>query len=56
MIDTDLLIAYEEGTIEKDQFLELFQQIYDSRAYTWLQGHYGRTLSDLAQAGLINLK
>ena len=56
MIDTDLLIAYEEGTLEEEQFLELFQQIYDSRAYTWLQGHYGRTLSDLAQAGLINLK
>jgi|TARA_R100000081_G_scaffold13858_1_gene5613 hypothetical protein len=56
MIDTDLLIAYEEGTLEREDFLKLFQQIYDSRAYTWLQGHYGRTLSDLAQAGLINLK
>ena len=31
MIDTDLLIAYEEGTLEREDFLKLFQQIYDSR-------------------------
>ena len=50
MIDTDLLIAYEEGTLEREDFLKLFQQIYDSRRLsTWPQGHYGRTLSDLAQ-------
>ena len=29
MIDTDLLIAYEEGTLEREDFLKLFQQIYD---------------------------
>ena len=30
--------------------------IYDSKAYTWLQGSYGRTLQDLINADLIQTK
>ena len=55
MIDTDLLIAYEEGTLEREDFLKLFQQIYDSSIYPASRSLWS-TLSDLAQAGLINLK
>lgn len=51
---TDLLLAYETDDLEYDQFLELFQQIYDTQAYTWLHGHYGRTLNNLLAEGLID--
>lgn len=56
MIDSDLLIRYESGELSEEEFLDLFQQIFDTGAYKWLQGHYGRTLSMLAQQGLIDLK
>ena len=56
MIDTDLLIAYEEGTLEREDFLKLFQQIYDTRKRHWPQGHYGRHFLTPSTAGLINLK
>lgn len=51
--DFELLVAYETGTITEENFLELFRQVRDTQAYTWLQGHYGRTLSQLQEQGLI---
>jgi hypothetical protein len=50
----DLLIAYETDELDYDQFVDMFQLIYDTRAYTWLQGHYGRTLNNLIANGVIN--
>jgi|TARA_B100000902_G_scaffold389825_1_gene437648 hypothetical protein len=55
MINTDLLFKYESDDITEDEFLQLFQEIYDTQAWKWLQGHYGRTLSALAEQGLIQL-
>jgi hypothetical protein len=55
MPNTDLLLKYETDLCTEDEFLALFQEIYDTRAWTWLQGHYGRTLSALAEQGLITL-
>jgi len=55
MLDSDLLFRYEEGNVTEDEILTLFQQIYDTQSYKWLQGHYGRTLSALCSAGLIHL-
>ena len=56
MLDTDLLMRYEiEGLDTDDEVIELFQQIYDTKAYNWLQGHYGRMLSQLMEEGYINL-
>ena len=43
MIDTDLLIAYEEGTLEREDFLKLFQQIYDTRSYTCSRSLWSNT-------------
>ena len=51
--DLDLLLSYENGTITEDDFFFLFQQIYDTKAYNWLQGHYGRTVKLLLDEGLI---
>ena len=53
MLDTNLLIRYEEGDATYDEFVALFQQIYDTKAYTWLQGRYGRLLRDLIEDGII---
>tara|TARA_B100002019_G_scaffold113473_1_gene97678 strand:+ start:1068 stop:1232 length:165 start_codon:yes stop_codon:yes gene_type:complete len=47
------IIDYESGNLEEDQIIELFQQIYDTKAYLWLQGHYGRTLEHLIDSDLI---
>ncbi len=55
MINTDLLFKYESDIITEDEFLQLFQEIYDTQAWKWLQGHYGRTLSALTEQGLIQL-
>ena len=53
-LNTDLLIGYENGELDDNQIIELFQQILDTKAYTWLQGHYGRTCEHLYDQGLIS--
>lgn len=55
MPNTDLLLKYESDRCTEDEFLQLFQEIYDTQAWKWLQGHYGRTLHALAAQGLIEL-
>ena len=37
----DLILDYESDELDNDQIVELFQQIYDTKAHLWLQGHYG---------------
>lgn len=56
MIDSDLLIRYEKGELSQEEFLDLFQKIFDTGAHRYLEGHYGRTLSTLCQYGVIDLK
>ncbi len=56
MIDPDLFARYEEGELSQEEFLDLFQQIFDTGAHRWLEGHYGRTLSTLCRYGVIDLK
>jgi len=53
MPDFDLMLSYEEGTITEEDFLELFRQVRDTGAYKFLQGHYGRTLNQLENQGLL---
>ena len=52
----ELIVKYEEGNLDEEEIINLFQLIYDTKAYTWLQGCYGRTLQDLINADLIKLK
>ena len=52
----ELIVKYEEGNLNREEIINLFQLIYDTKAYTWLQGCYGRTLQDLINADLIKLK
>ena len=49
----DQLFAYEAGELNFDDTISLFQYIYETEAYKWLQGSYGRTLEALIQEGYI---
>jgi hypothetical protein len=56
MLDTELLLRFEEtGLDSDDEVITLFQQIYDTKAYQWLQGYYGRELDRLIDEGVINV-
>ena len=52
----ELIVEFEEGNLNGEETINLFQLIYDTKAYTWLQGCYGRTLQDLINADLIQTK
>ncbi len=41
----ELIVEFEEGNLNGEEIINLFQLIYDTKAYTWLQGCYGRTLA-----------
>ena len=47
------IIAYEQGDLDEDDTLELFQHLVDNGMAWSLQGHYGRTVKHLIEAGYI---
>jgi hypothetical protein len=51
----DMLMAYEDGSLETDLIPELFQNLVDSGLIFSLQGHYMRAVKDLVEAGLVDL-
>ena len=53
MDQIDKIIAYEQGELDEEETLELFQALVDNRMAWTLQGHYGRTAMSLLEAGLI---
>jgi hypothetical protein len=50
-IDVDKIIAYENGDLDEDGTVELFQSLIDSGAAWRLQGSYGRAAEALIEAG-----
>lgn len=49
--DLTKIIAFEQGELDFDETIELFQELIDT-GLTWsLQGSYGRTASRLIEAG-----
>lgn len=47
------IIAYEEGELNYDEVIDLFQGLVDTGLAWELQGHYGRTAKDLIDSGCI---
>ena len=48
------IIAYEQGDLDDEATLTLFQHLVDTGLAWSLQGSYGRTAAALIERGLIN--
>jgi hypothetical protein len=53
MPDVNKIIAYENGEMDEEEMVDLFQGLVDSGMAWRLQGHYGRTAAALIDAGLV---
>lgn len=51
MNQIDKIIAFEQGDLDEDDTIELFQELIDSGLAWQLQGSYGRMANALIQNG-----
>lgn len=51
MDQIDKMMAFENGELDDEQVVELFQELIDSGLAWQLQGFYGRTADALIEAG-----
>ena len=51
---TSAIIAYEEGSLDEDEVIELFQNLVNTGLAWRLQGSYGRTAAALIEQGVIS--
>lgn len=47
------LVAYEQGELDEQETIELFEALVQSGLAWQLQGHYGRIAAGLIEAGVI---
>lgn len=47
------IMKYEDGEMNDDEVIELFQELVDNGMAWRLQGHYGRTAHALIEGGFI---
>ena len=51
MDQVDKIIAFEQGDLDEDGIIQLFQELIDSGLVWQLQGSYGRMARSLIEAG-----
>ena len=51
MDQVDKIMAFEQGDLDEEGILELFQELIDSGLAWQLQGSYGRIARNLIEAG-----
>jgi hypothetical protein len=51
MDQVDKIIAFEQGDLDEEGVIELFQELIDSGLAWQLQGSYGRMARNLIEAG-----
>ena len=56
MDQIDKMMRYEQGELDVDEVIELFQELIDSGLAWGLQGSYGRTANQLIKNGLCHVK
>lgn len=53
--EVDAIIRYENGEMTEGETTELFQHLVNTGLAWQLQGHYGRTASELINQGKVRL-
>ncbi len=58
VVNVDLfeLLQFEDGALDDDSVLDLFQRLVDSGLAWQLQGSYGRMAAALVEAGLVAVR
>ena len=55
MADVVDIMAFEEGELDEDQTVQMFQEMIDDGSVWSFQGSYGRTAMDLIESGQCTL-
>jgi len=55
IVDVDRMINYENGSLTREEIIELFQDLVNTGLAWQLQGSYGRAAKSLLDQGLITL-